>query len=245
MQRGGLVSLFLILALTFAAQSGHAAKPRASQNPKGSQAAKSQTQSRTRDASAQDNEEQLQKGAAARDAGDFGTAKKIFRPLAEKGDDNASFALGLMAARGEGGQQDFREAERWWNASAASGNPLSQFNLGLLYYTGALGNKNYAKAKALWSAAALQKQPDALYGLGILLVNGAEGVPRNLAEGLKNFEQAAAFGHAMAEFELGNAYNAGEGVKKDRKKAGEYYKKAAAKGLAEAKTALDAMDAEK
>ncbi|MDR1490103.1 MAG: sel1 repeat family protein [Desulfovibrio sp.] len=245
MQRGGLVSLFLILALAFAAQSSYAAKPRSSQKPKGSQAAKSQTLSRTKNATTQGNEEQLQKGAAARDSGDFSTAKKIFRPLAENGDDNAGFALGLMAARGEGGQQDFREAERWWSASAASGNPLSQFNLGLIYYTGALGNKNYAKAKALWSAAALQKQPDALYGLGVLLVYGAEGVPKNLAEGLKNFEQAAAFGHAMAELELGNVYNAGEGVKKDKKKAREYYKKAAAKGLEEAKTALDAMDAEK
>ncbi|MDR2800902.1 MAG: sel1 repeat family protein [Desulfovibrio sp.] len=243
MQRGGLVSLFLILALTFAVQSGHAA--RSSKKSKSSQTAKGQTLSRTKNATTQDNGEQLQKGAAARDAGDFSAAKKIFRPLAEKGDDNAGFALGLMAARGEGGQQDYREAERWWKVSAASGNPLSQFNLGLLYYTGALGDKNYARAKALWSAAALQKQPDALYGLGILLVNGAEGVPKDLAGGLKNFEQAAAFGHAMAEFELGNAYNAGEGVKKDRKKAEEYYKKAAAKGLAEAKAALDAMDAGK
>jgi TPR repeat protein len=222
--------------------AAHAA--RAQQNPKHAPVPRPQSAGK-KDLSPGFNAEQLQKGAAAHEAGDFTAARRILKPLAEKGDDNAGFAMGLMAARGEGGQQDFREAERWWTSSAASGNPLSQFNLGLLHYTGVLGSKNYVKAREFWTAAIKQKQPDAFFGMGILLVNGADGVPKDVAAGVRNFEQAASFGHPMAEFELGNAYRAGEGVKKDRKKARDYYKKAAAKGLTEAQSALEAMDAEK
>ncbi|MDR0826318.1 MAG: sel1 repeat family protein [Desulfovibrio sp.] len=245
MHRSSLVPSLLILAFLLAFQPIEAAfAARSQQSQKKAPAARTQPAGK-KDASLSTSAEQLQKGAAAYESGDFNSARLILKPLAEKGDDNAGFAMGLMAARGEGGQQNFKEAERWWTSSAASGNPLSQFNLGLLHYTGALGKKNFVKAREFWSAAVKQKQPDAFYGMGVLLVNGAEGVPKDVAAGVRNFEQAASFGHPMAELELGNAYRAGEGVKKDRKKAMDYYKKAAAKGLSEAQSALESMDAEK
>ena len=64
-----------------------------------------------------------------------------------------------------------------------------------------------------------------------------------MAGASKNFEAAAGMGHPQAEFELGQAYMDGNGVKKDIKKAKDWFGKAAAKGMPEAKIALDALNA--
>jgi TPR repeat protein len=186
----------------------------------------------------------LREAAAAYDAKDFAKAKKILKPLADKGDDNAAFGMGLMAARGEGGKQNLKDAEQWWKKSSAAGNPQAQYNLGYLYFRGALGTQDFVKAREQWSKAAVQQHPDALYGLGILQVNGAGG-PKDLKAGIRNFEQAASFGHPLAEFELGQAYLEGSGVKKDRKKAREYFKKAADQGIQEAKSAFNDLEAKR
>ena len=48
-------------------------------------------------------------------SGDYNKAYKLFLPLAESGDPDAQFHLGLMYDNGLGVQQDSAIAEQWYN----------------------------------------------------------------------------------------------------------------------------------
>ncbi len=178
---------------------------------------------------------------AAYEAKDYAKAKKLLKPLVDKNDPYATFAMGLMAARGEGEEKNLKSAESWWIKSAAGGNPQAQFNLGYLYFKGAVGDQDLKKARELWTAAAAQKHPDALYGLGVLQKNGGGG-EKDLPGAIKNFRTAADMGHPLAQFEMGQAYMDGKGVPQNLKTAKEWFGKAAAMGMPEAKAALEALN---
>ena len=63
-----------------------------------------------------------QKGVAAYKRGDYATALKEWRPLAERGHANAQDNLGLMYTKGLGVPQDFVLAHKWFNIGAIEGN---------------------------------------------------------------------------------------------------------------------------
>jgi len=50
---------------------------------------------------------------AAHQRGDYATALKSFRPLAEQGVAEAQFGLGFMYGEGLGVSQDYAEAMKW------------------------------------------------------------------------------------------------------------------------------------
>ena len=52
-------------------------------------------------------------GAAAYMRGDYGTALKKLKPLAEQGDADAQLWMGVMYKDGQGVSQDFEEALKW------------------------------------------------------------------------------------------------------------------------------------
>ena len=74
---------------------------------------------------------------SAYDRGDFDTALKTFRKLAEQGHVIAQYNLGHMYDSGLGVSQDYAEAVRWYTRAAEQGNAGAQFNLGILYEYGA------------------------------------------------------------------------------------------------------------
>lgn len=63
----------------------------------------------------------LEKGLAAAQSGDFATALKEWRPLAEQGNLTAQNNLGLMYERGQGVTQDLAEAVNWYRKAARQG----------------------------------------------------------------------------------------------------------------------------
>ena len=78
----------------------------------------------------------FQKGGTAYNNGDFATALKEFRPLAEQGYASAQFLLGYMYRNGQGVPQDYKTAAKWYTLSAEQGNAGAQSNLGLMYIAG-------------------------------------------------------------------------------------------------------------
>jgi len=62
-----------------------------------------------------------QEGCDAYERGDYDTALKEFRPLAEQGDPLAQSTLGGMYAEGEGLPKDYVLAHMWMNLAAAKG----------------------------------------------------------------------------------------------------------------------------
>ncbi len=61
-------------------------------------------------------------GKEAYDRGDYATALKEFRVLAEQGYAGAQYNLGLMYAEGQGVPQDVVQAHLWMHLAAAKGD---------------------------------------------------------------------------------------------------------------------------
>ena len=78
----------------------------------------------------------LDAGLKAAQAGDFQTALKEWKPLADQGDADAQYNLGLMYADGEGVPEDDAEAARWYRLAADQGDAFAQHNLGVMYADG-------------------------------------------------------------------------------------------------------------
>ena len=75
-------------------------------------------------------------GLKAAQAGDFQTALKEWKPLADQGHAYAQLNLGVMYANGEGVPEDDAEAARWYRLAADQGHADAQNNLGMMYANG-------------------------------------------------------------------------------------------------------------
>ncbi len=85
-------------------------------------------------------------GVSAYQKGDYATAAKEWRPLAEQGSPEAQFNLGLLYADGQGVPQDYSEAITWFQRSAAQDYAKAQLNLGALYSSGKGVKRDYVQA---------------------------------------------------------------------------------------------------
>ena len=74
----------------------------------------------------------LQKGLDAVNRGDFATALREWRPLAEQGVASAQNNLGFMYVYGKGVLQDYVRAHMWFNIAASSGNKTASENRDLV-----------------------------------------------------------------------------------------------------------------
>jgi TPR repeat protein len=90
------------------------------------------------------------KGLDAAQRGDYATAMKEWKPLAEQGDSSAQYNLGLMYANGRGVIQDYNAAVKWYRLSAEQGDVYAQTNLGLMYSKGEGVTQDYTRAY-MWS----------------------------------------------------------------------------------------------
>ena len=72
-------------------------------------------------------------GVAAYRKGDFSTALRLYRPLAESGHIDAQFSLGGLYSEGKGVPQDQAEAMKWYRKSAVQGGTNAQTLLGAMY----------------------------------------------------------------------------------------------------------------
>ena len=73
----------------------------------------------------------FQAGMDANNRGDYATALREWRPLAEQGDPSAQFRLGLLYENGNGVPRDFAKARLWYEKAAVQGEAKAQFYLGI------------------------------------------------------------------------------------------------------------------
>jgi len=78
----------------------------------------------------------LSDGASAFRRGDYVTAFRKLRPLAERGQAEAQAILALMYQQGSGVPQDAVLAAHWYLSAAEQGHVGAQYQLGLLYDKG-------------------------------------------------------------------------------------------------------------
>ncbi len=107
-------------------------------------------------------------GINAYHRGDYATALRIFRQLAEQGDAKAQIKLGVMYARGwvvktkgkiieyRNVRPDHAEAARWFRKAAEQGDADAQYNLGIMYANGRGVTQDYVQAHMWYNLAAAQ-----------------------------------------------------------------------------------------
>ncbi len=95
-------------------------------------------------------------GVAAYERGDYATALKEWKPLAERGDIRAQSSLGEMYLMGTGVPQDYETAIKWYKLAAERGDALAQINLGLMYALGQGTLQDYTRTHMWWNIAASQ-----------------------------------------------------------------------------------------
>ncbi len=138
-------------------------------------------------------------GLAAYRSGDYATALRVWRPLAEYGQVQPQHNLGLMSLRGEGVPTEDTEAEKWTRRAAEQGHALGQNNLGWMYQNGRGVPRDYGMAAKWYRMAAEQNQALAQTNLGDLYRWG-QGVLQDNAYAHMWFSLAAAQGNESARW---------------------------------------------
>ena len=85
-------------------------------------------------------------GLTAYNKGDYTTAAKEWRPLAEQGVAAAQFNLGLMYYDGHGVPLDFAQAAEWFTKAAEQDYGKAQYDLGAMYGIGKGVKRDYMQA---------------------------------------------------------------------------------------------------
>lgn len=85
-------------------------------------------------------------GVDAYQKGDYVTAAKEWRPLAEGGSAAAQYNLGLLYYDGLGVPQDYSEAVMWFKRSADQDYTEAQHDLGAMYGAGKGVKRDYVEA---------------------------------------------------------------------------------------------------
>ena len=153
-------------------------------------------------------------GVRAFRRGDYATALREWKPLAERGEPEAQFNLGTLYEKGLGVTKSYDEAFKWYSLAAAQGEAQAEYRLGEMYAHGAGKPQNYGEASLWFTRAAEQGDPDAETALAALYDEG-EGTERNYQEAARYYRMAAEQENAQAQYRLGLLYERGRGVAKD------------------------------
>lgn len=86
--------------------------------------------------------------------GDYATALRIYRPLAEQGNAKAQNILGGMYLVGNGVLQDYVQAAFWYYRAAEQGEPSAQENLAHCYWLGQGVPQDFVQAHKWFNLAA-------------------------------------------------------------------------------------------
>tara|TARA_R110002110_G_scaffold376568_2_gene586503 strand:+ start:10008 stop:10580 length:573 start_codon:yes stop_codon:yes gene_type:complete len=122
-------------------------------------------------------------GAAAFERGDWATAYREWKPLAEAGDPASQNNLGFLYRYGRGVPADVEQAVFWYRRAAIQGHAAAQFNLGLMLDNGLGAPQDFGRAALWFRRAADQGLARAQAFLGMMYWAG-KGVPGDRAEAL-------------------------------------------------------------
>ena len=121
----------------------------------------------------------FQDGWEAYKRGDYKTALKEWRLLAEQGDPDAQYYLGRMYDRRIGVPEDNVEAVKWYRLAAEQDDAGAQFSLGVMYEKGSGIPQDYAEAAKWYRLAAEQRHAYSQATLASMYFKGM-GVARDV-----------------------------------------------------------------
>ncbi len=140
------------------------------------------------------------KGFNAYSEGDFATALAEWQPLAEQGDANGQFGLGLLYANGWGVDLNDDEALKWYGLAAGQGHGEAAYSLGVMNANGWGVPQSDDEAFKWYSMAADRGFTTAQIGLGKMYAIGY-GAPLDIVQAHMWYNVAAMLDDYNAEFE--------------------------------------------
>jgi uncharacterized protein len=98
----------------------------------------------------------IEDASAAYQRGDYTTALRLLRPLADRGVAEAQYELGFMYYGGLGVPQSYVDAVKWYHVAADHGVVEAQHDLGIMYLNGQGVPQDYVRAHMWLNFAASQ-----------------------------------------------------------------------------------------
>jgi TPR repeat protein len=160
--------------------------------------------------------------------------------LALDGNFKAQTYLGVMYAKGQWIEKNYKQSVWWYQKAAEQDYAVAQYNLAVKYDTGKGVPQDYKQAVKWYRKAADQDHAKAQYNLALMYRHG-KGVLKDYKEAVKWYRKAADQGLAHAQTNLGWMYENGKGALKDYKEAVKWYRKAADQGHTSAQYNLGVM----
>ena len=153
------------------------------------------------------------KGYDAAKIGDYETALKEWRPLAEKKNALAQYQIGLLYQHGKGVSKNLAKAATWYRLAAEQKLGSAQSSLGKFYLSGRGVKRDFKKALYWSKRAAFQGEAAAQTRLAFILRYG-KGTKRNIPKSLIWYKKAAEQGYAPAQDSLATIYATGKIVRR-------------------------------
>jgi TPR repeat protein len=119
-------------------------------------------------------------GLAAARAGDYASAVREWRPLAEGGNRDAQFNLGLAYENGLGVAADGAEAARWYQRAAEQDDRTAQAYLGEMYAKGLGVARDDVEALRWYRRAAERGHAASQYNVGLFYATGRGVAPSDV-----------------------------------------------------------------
>jgi hypothetical protein len=176
-------------------------------------------------------------GLFASHKGDYLTAFREFRSLAENGHANAQIQLGIMYEMGLGVKQDYTEASKWYQRVAIQGDKTAGKKLLEMRKKGLTTTFQQAVPDS-WQGNTTE--PQSQYDIGIMYFKGI-GIGRDYAIAYRWFHMAANQGHARAQNDMAFLLSKGLGVQQNRPEAYIWFLRAVEQGFADAQYNLGVM----
>ena len=148
----------------------------------------------------------LEDGHDAFDAQRYDEAYRLWQPLAEQGDSDAQYNLGLLYMNGLGVEKNERTALMWFTRAGQQGLADAQYNAGVMFYTGKGAYPSQKTAVEWWELAAGHGHANAQNNLAVMYAFGY-GVGQDRDKALALWTAAAEQGHQDAIDSLINAYS--------------------------------------
>lgn len=155
---------------------------------------------------------------------------QYYQLLADRGDMQAQYGLGLLHYQGGRGEMQFDRALHYFSRAADGGNYYAMAYLGKLYLEGSpLIKQDNQTAFRHFKLSADKGNPIGQAGLGMMYFHGS-GIEKDYAKALKYFQLSSEQGYVEGHFLLGIMHYFGHGTPKDYKSAVKYFKVASELG---------------
>jgi len=167
------------------------------------------------------------------DARHFQQAFPLFKKVAQKGDKEAMYYLGMMYLNGWGTKVAMEQAFQLFSKAAIELQPQAIYMVGRCYEEGLGTTKDLKQAFEYYVAASHQGSHDGMLMQARFYEEGLT-FDKDMAKALELYVELAKRDNAYAMYKIGMAYFTGEGIKKSLESAYSWLNKALARGSVDA-----------